>query len=109
MGYFSDKVSPDREKEIIDKVARMIVRKYDMATIATFFLESWKPLVYIQGELGRFFTPLLGIFGTGIDTVANEYIIVFENRENIDRLIGRINEIQEEVKEDSEREKKRPH
>jgi hypothetical protein len=101
LGYFSlDKASPEREKEIIEIVAQTIVRKHDMGTMATLFLESQRPLVYVYGEMGQLFTPFLGVFGSDTVVQAEEYLITFKKRENIDQLVNRIREIQEEIEEE---------
>ena len=63
---------------------------------AILLLEGFKPLVFVTGELGRFFlAPFLGAFGIGSEISTHEYITVLEDRKNIDRLIKRIEELKE--------------
>ena len=53
------------------------------------FLESVKPIVFIGSQMGQFFiAPFLSIFGNlGID-----YIKFFEKRENVEKLLQKLEE-----------------
>jgi len=51
-------------------------------------LETVKPLAYVGGELSRFaLSPFLPFLGRGMDNLGEKLITVFENRENIEKLI----------------------
>jgi hypothetical protein len=59
-----------------------------METIAILTLESVKPLVYVGGEMSRvFISPFLSTLGTELNVMGEKYITIFENRENIEKLI----------------------
>jgi hypothetical protein len=74
--------------------------KRDLETIAIMFLESIKPISFVGSQLSMVFVmPFLSIFGDlGID-----YIKFFEKRQNVEKLLKRL---EEEVKvKDEERQK----
>ena len=82
-------ISPEREKELIDKMARFITDRH-MQTPAIIFLESLKPLSFVIGQFGMAylspFTPFFGRWG-------NEGLILIQKRENVERLLQRIEEL----------------
>lgn len=70
-----------------------------MDTAAILLLESSKPLVWIGGEMGRIFvTPFLPILSDQWGVESEKYITVFENRNNIERLMLRLEEMEKEDK-----------
>ncbi len=97
-------LSPERQKELIDKIAKYIV-DYRMETPAILFLESVKPLAFVGGQLATFylapFLPLVGRWG-------EEAIALLQSRENVERLLQRIEELikKEEEPVQSTKEKK---
>ena len=80
-------VKPEEEEEMIKKAAE-IIRKYQMEGMAILMLESSKPLVFIGGELGRFFlSPFLYAFGDNVSAKGERFFRVFEKRDNVEKLI----------------------
>lgn len=89
----SDEPSAKEEEQLIEQVAQKI-HQYGMETPAIFFLESSKPLVWVGGEMGRFFiTPFMPILGDNMGVKSEKFLIVFEKRENIEKLIIRLEEL----------------
>ncbi len=51
-------------------------------------LESFKPLMYVGGELTRLtLSPFFPIFGSNVDIWGQKLIYVFEEKKNVDKLI----------------------
>ena len=92
---FGKEPTPEEEKERIQKVLKLIT-KYDAESPTVILLEAIKPLVYIGGELGRFFlAPILVLLWPEGFT----YINTFEQRKNINELLKKIEETSEKRKE----------
>ena len=97
-------VTPEDEEEMIRKAAELL-HKYGMNVAGIIFLESVKPLVYIGGQMGRFFLfPFLPFFGEGVSQGSEKFFTVFEKRENVEKLIQLL---EKKAKEKEEQEKKR--
>ena len=96
-------ITPEEEERVIRKVAS-IIHKYGMDAAAILFLESFKPLVYVGGELGKFFiSPFLPALGEEISISGEKFFRIFEKRENIERLISMLEEMSaEEVEVETE-------
>ena len=82
----------EKEDELIEKIARSSV-KYNFGLLTRIILGSMGPLPSLFATLG------MGLFGPylellGIDT----YTALFRKRENLNHLIQRIDEIEEETK-----------
>ena len=82
-------LTPERKEELIEKISTFIVgRGLDFQ--AVMILESIKPLSYIGTQLGTIyvgpFLPFLGGYG-------NEAIGLLQDRENIEALIVRIEDL----------------
>ena len=76
-------VTPEEEERLIQRAADL-VSNYEMETPALLVLNMIKPLVYVGGEMGRFFiAPLLPF----LNHKADAFIHTFEQRKNIDKLI----------------------
>ncbi len=87
--------SQEEEDKFIKNVAERI-HKYGLETPAIIFLESTKPLMYIGGEMGRFFlSPFTPMLGEDFDTKSMKFILTFEKRENIQRLLTILREAEE--------------
>jgi len=81
------------EGEIIDEIARRVVRE-GMGSAAIVFLESSKPVSFLGGQAALAATPILGGF---IEPSRLErYADLFSSRAFIERLIQRIEEVEEE-------------
>jgi hypothetical protein len=106
--YYDVDVTPEEETELIEQVARKI-HEYGMEAVAILFLESSKPLVWIGGEMGRFFiSPFVPILSEDWGVKSEKFFLIFEKRENIDRLLKRCEELaQEEAKKKSEEKAKK--
>jgi len=82
-------LTPEREEELIDKIARRVVNHH-METPTILFLESFKPLSSVAGQLGLVYlgplTPLLGSW-------SEEGMALLQKKENLERLLRRIEEL----------------
>ena len=86
----------DKEIELIEKIARKIAGS-DFAFFAMFILQTIKPLSWIAGELAYFYlAPFLPL----LDEKGYNFLDTFEKRENIERLIRRIESLMEEKKKE---------
>ena len=95
-----DDISPEKEKKIIEKTARLI-EKYEMEMPALIFLRTIKPAAYAGGQFARVvMAPILPLIGdSGYDLVS-----FFEKKENVEKLIQEIDRIKDE--RDRQREEK---
>jgi hypothetical protein len=86
-------LSDDEAREVIDEIASVIVKRR-LETPAVLFLEMNKPLSTIAGQGMIVAMPFLGtIFGP---TRMARYSRFLQTRENVERLIQRIEEMTEE-------------
>jgi hypothetical protein len=91
--YYDVEITPEIENEYIEKVAQKI-HEQEMETAAILLLESSKPLVWVGGEMGRFFiTPFVPIISDKWGVTSEKFFLVFEKRENIERLLKRLEEL----------------
>jgi len=78
-------------EEEVDKVlhgAAKRIQTYGMETVAILTLESFKPMVYVGGELSRVvLAPFLPALGPQYNMLGEKLIYVFEDRKNIEKLI----------------------
>jgi len=82
-----DKVTPKDEEEMIRKAADKI-QEYGMDLAAVLFLQSYKPLTYVGGQMGRFMIfPFFYMLGGNITHEAEKFFMIFENRDNVEKLI----------------------
>lgn len=94
MDSSDDRLTED-QKVLIDKVAKKIVDR-GMSVPAILFLESVKPLSFLGSQLLVFLNPM-------IQAVLNlkeydELTKMLEERENVERLIVRIEELEAQSK-----------
>lgn len=84
---------PDSPEALIDVVARKVVQRR-LEVPAVFFLEMNKPLSFIMGQsllvAMPFLAPILGI--QRVEQLSQ----LLQERENVDRLIERIEELSQE-------------
>lgn len=86
--FWDLEITQEEEEEIIKKAVEHI-KKYGIDVIAIMILESVKPLVYIWGQMGRFFiSPFLPALGEKISQKGEKLFWVFEKRENVEKLIA---------------------
>jgi hypothetical protein len=89
-------VTPEEEEEIIRRVADKI-NEYGMNAAAVLMLQTFKPMAYIGGQMGRFFLcPLLYGLGDKISIGAERLFAVLENRDNLEKLIRMLEQRAEE-------------
>ena len=91
------------DAELLDAVAHRVVRMR-MSVPAVFFLESIKPMSYVGSQALVFFEP----FVQTLFTVRSyqRFAALLEDRENLERLIQRIEAIDNEVSRKERAEKK---
>ena len=91
-----DELTEEEEAEIIEKVAEKI-HQYKMEGPAILLLETSKPLSFIGSQLGRvYLTPILPLLKQDLGIPAEKILVVFEKRENIERLLQLIEKKQDE-------------
>jgi len=82
-----DKVTHKDEEDMIRKAADKI-QEYGMDLAAVLFLQSYKPLTYVGGQMGRFMIfPFFYMLGGNITQEAEKFFMIFENRDNVEKLI----------------------
>ncbi len=95
-------LTPEEEEEIIKRVAEKI-SEYGMNAAAVMLLQTFKPMAYISGQMGRFFiSPLLYGLGDRVSIGAEKLFMVFENRDNLEKLIRLLEQKAEEEKKGEE-------
>jgi len=103
-------VTPEEEDEIIKKTAQKI-QQYGFNAVGVIVLETIKPTAYVGGFMGRFFvSPLTIVLSTSFEKNTEKFFMVFQKRENIDKLIKILEEDvieKEEAKEKEKEQKKR--
>jgi hypothetical protein len=87
-GQSYTEISEERRDQLIEVIAQKICQ-YGMITPAVFFLEMNKPLSYIGSQAMHFFSPLVSVVFTSFD----EFAYFFEDRQNLERLIVRLEEL----------------
>jgi len=83
--------TPEQRDKMLEDVAQRIARA-GMATPAMIFLESNKPFSRIAGNALHIVSPAIGVFLPNIDA----YGALLQDRENVEMLISRLQEIEEE-------------
>lgn len=92
-----------KQEEILDKISRKVVQ-WKMAVPAIMFLESVKPLSYIGSQVMVFFEPFVhALFSL---PAYNEFQQMMEKRENVERLLQRIEKFDAEAYQEEKRRKK---
>ena len=86
-------VSKERSRELIEKVAIFFAERR-MGAPALLFLESMRPLNFIGSQLMYFVAPFANVVFKGNEF--EEFAAVMGERENIQLLIQRIDELDEE-------------
>jgi hypothetical protein len=85
--YGDEELTEEEIDEIILDTAKRIM-KYGMEMPAIMALESFKPLMFVSGEMARLtLAPLFPLFGPNIDLWGQKLIYVFEEKKNVDKLI----------------------
>ena len=92
MKIWPSTLTPEREAQLIDKIAGSIVDRH-MEAPAILFLESIKPLSFVAGQLGVVY---LGQLTSFLGPWSQEGLALFQKRENVERLLQRIEELSRE-------------
>jgi len=96
-------LTPEQEV-ILDKIAKKVVY-WRMTTPAILFLESVKPMNYVGSQMLVFFEPFVqALFNV---KEYNEFIRIMEERENVERLLVKIEKFDAEVAEKEKQEKRK--
>ncbi|MER3474676.1 MAG: hypothetical protein C4335_11735 [Armatimonadota bacterium] len=94
---WEDELTDEQRDAILERIARAIVQK-GMSAPAVLFLELNKPLSFVASQSLIVLTPFLAPF-VGIHNV-HRYSRLLEKRENVERLIERIEQLEHERQED---------
>jgi hypothetical protein len=91
------------DDSILNTVATRITRR-GLGVPAIFFLESSKPLSFLGSQVLVFFEPFVKTFFE----VKNyeRFCLLLENRENVEKLIQKIEDEEEKLKEEKREEKR---
>ncbi len=85
-------LTPEREQELIESLARR-VQRLGLIAPAILFLESNKPFSFIGSQALLFFQPVLRMLSP---ERVDEYVALFERRECVERLIERLEDMADE-------------
>lgn len=97
---FVDELTPERRDQLVDAMAKRVAQ-YGMITPAIFFLEMNKPISFIGSQAMHFFSPIVSVLFNNFQ----EYAYFFEDRQNVERLIVRLEELSREEEEAHRRQK----
>jgi len=87
------KSEPVNVDELIEKIAKKVV-EIGMEAPAILALETARPLSFIGSQMGRaMIAPWFGIFGWDAMNKADNIMEVFEDKENVKKLVRRIEEL----------------
>lgn len=93
-----EELTDEQRDTILERIAQAVVQR-GMAAPAVLFLELNKPLSFVASQSLIVLTPFLAPF-VGIDNV-HRYSRLLEKRENVERLIERIEQLEHERQEDT--------
>ena len=79
--------SPERQKELLAKIADQIVKR-KMTTPAILFFESVKPLSFVGSQALVFLQPIIQAFLNRREY--DEIVLMMEERENVEKLLMEI-------------------
>jgi hypothetical protein len=97
LAYVNLELTPERRKELIDKIATEVVKR-GLETPAIMLLETFKPLSFIGAELAIFYLfPYIKAITTS--PTVDEVTALFHDRSAVEDLIRRIEELVEIEKE----------
>jgi len=88
MYRYATELSPERAEYLIERLAQWVV-SHRLETPAIMFLETTKPLTFIGSQMWLMYgVPMLGIVAD--EHLTSEFGLLFENRENVESLIHKI-------------------
>lgn len=90
---FAEELSPEERDKLVDELAHKVIEKR-METPAIMFLEMHKPVTFLASQAAIVASPfLVPLFGRdGVE----RYSKLFGSRDNVERVIQRIEELAEE-------------
>ena len=89
----AQEASPENVDDMIEKIAKKIVEAR-MEAPAILTLETSKPVSWITSHMGRvMIAPWFGVLGWDAMQKADAYMAIFEDRENVEKLICKIEEL----------------
>ncbi|MEW6398857.1 MAG: hypothetical protein AB1503_06790 [Bacillota bacterium] len=86
-------ITPQERDQLIEKLARL-VRRFGMYTPAIFMLETGKDLSWLGSQFMHLFSPVITLVWGDFEKLA----FLLEDKQNVERLIRRIEELSEEEK-----------
>lgn len=91
----------EKERELIDKVAKRVVNQ-GLEAPAIMLLQTFKPMSIISGNLALFYlAPVLPM----LEEKGYDFIETFEKRENIEKLIKRMERLNKEKSKEDKKNK----
>lgn len=81
------------EDDLVERIAQRVV-DMGMGMISIAFLESLKPLSFVGSSILVFARPIFNVFFDGVGY--DRFIELVEDRRNIDHLVDRIEQLQDE-------------
>jgi hypothetical protein len=91
--FWDEELTTEDVDEIIEWTARELYR-YGMETAAILFLESYKPMSRVGASMGQVFLfPFLPFFGDSAIVKGDKLFRTFQEHENVEKLILRLEEI----------------
>ncbi|MCS7301124.1 MAG: hypothetical protein NZ556_06170 [Fimbriimonadales bacterium] len=91
--FWKEPLTEAQKQQLIDALARQVVQR-GLSSPAILFLELHKPFAFIGSQAGIVFSPFLAPF-FGFDRI-DQYTQLLSERENWERLVERIEELEEE-------------
>ncbi len=93
----------DQDAALIESVAQRVV-KMGLAAPAVFFLESTKPLSFVGSQVLVFLEPFVKSFLNVANY--NRFVALMEDRKNIEKLMVRVEDLDEETRAAEKQKKK---
>ena len=83
-------LSQKEEDKIINKLVEKI-NIYDLNAAAILLFENIKPITYIGSQTGRFLqSPIMLLIDDDLGIRADKFFQVFEKRENLEKIINKL-------------------
>lgn len=96
-------ITPQERDELIEKLARL-VKRFGLYTPAIFVLETGKDLSWLGSQFMHLFSPVVTFIWNDFQKLA----FLLEDKQNVERLIRRIEEMSEEEKRQARARKQKP-
>ena len=84
-------ITPQERDQLIEKLARL-VHRFGMYTPAIFLLETGKELSWLGSQFMHLFSPVMTLIWGDFEKLA----FLLEDKQNVERLIQRIEQLSEE-------------